>query len=637
MGPHATGRLLADPLTALSGMPAHTQRLILAQSLLMQQQRHLQVMQQRHWAAVRAAQWQEAEARRRAQEEEAARAREEAERKKRAEEERERRKTWWREHVDDDDDDGDAADENKNRNRNKNNKTFPGVARRPDGLVDLTPAPPLPPPPKPLSVDPDPDDPEAVADQWGLRKETSKGGAEGVRAAVLSAAAAAGPEALARQARVGRSSSSSADVAVYDSSSTRADANVSAGALDYARKLEADAAGAMKERKFVKAEMFLRQLLQIAGGHPSKGRNDGGSEGKDDDEKEIPDDDAESPSEPLAAAPVLYRLSQAVGKQGRRGEEKALLLRALRAVESARGPDGASDQDALVRYRVLCSLHAVSALSPRRVSTTASNDDDRARATTGTTDADVYARRALFVAERHYGPAHAQTAHSLYRLAASLCRGAAYPEAEQYLHRALSILTRTHGERHHETGRVLCALAQVYKRMCQFERAARYDKLWRLCPPPPKPAKGRRLAELTASNAAAAEKLRGDDTWAERAAAASAQWERAPPRPPPTSLGVLVDPEGGRRLRVTGPPSPTGSVASELADPLLGHFSGDLQERASDEWEGRGGHVTRGGGSTWRASRTGGGRRGGVGPVVPALDFSRLPEPETSSDEDEEA
>lgn len=46
-------RLLANPLQTLSGMPAHTQRLILAQSMLTQQQHHLQVMQQRHWQQVR--------------------------------------------------------------------------------------------------------------------------------------------------------------------------------------------------------------------------------------------------------------------------------------------------------------------------------------------------------------------------------------------------------------------------------------------------------------------------------------------------------------------------------------------------------------------------------------------------------
>ena len=49
------------------------------------------------------------------------------------------------------------------------------MALRSDGLVDLTPAPPLPPPPEPLSVDPDPDDPDAVAEQWVRReKKTNK-------------------------------------------------------------------------------------------------------------------------------------------------------------------------------------------------------------------------------------------------------------------------------------------------------------------------------------------------------------------------------------------------------------------------------------------------------------------------------
>ena len=49
-----------------------------------------------------------------------------------------------------------------------------GVALRSDGLVDLTPAPPLPPPPQPLSIDPDPDDPDAVAEQWVRRDVCSR-------------------------------------------------------------------------------------------------------------------------------------------------------------------------------------------------------------------------------------------------------------------------------------------------------------------------------------------------------------------------------------------------------------------------------------------------------------------------------
>lgn len=75
------------------------------------------------------------------------------------------------------------------------------------------------------------------------------------------------------------------------------------------------------------------------------------------------------------------------------------------------------------------------------------------------------------------------------------------------------------GDRHPETGRVLCALAQVYKRMCNFERAARYDRLWRLCPPLPKQPKGSRLAAVAASNAAAA------DTFYPHAAAAGTEAE----------------------------------------------------------------------------------------------------------------
>lgn len=67
-------------------------------------------------------------------------------------------------------------------------------------------------------------------------------------------------------------------------------------------------------------------------------------------------------------------------------------------------------------HRLLCSLHAVCA---------ATGPSDRLSLSDDV--ANTYARRALFVAERHYGPVHAQTADSLYRLAASLCRRAEYP------------------------------------------------------------------------------------------------------------------------------------------------------------------------------------------------------------------
>lgn len=175
--------------------------------------------------------------------------------------------------------------------------------------------------------------------------------------------------------------------------------------MDYSHRLKADAAGAMKERKYAKAEHYLRQLLNITvvmgGGvhsHTQKGATTGGSKaakvgwaeagagggggGGDGGgggggggleateaeefaameraaEEEVAreegrgiergggegeggggaDESAEA-ADPLAAAPVLYRLSQAVGKQRRHAEEEALLRRALRAVEAVRGPDG---------------------------------------------------------------------------------------------------------------------------------------------------------------------------------------------------------------------------------------------------------------------------------------------------------
>lgn len=177
-------------------------------------------------------------------------------------------------------------------------------------------------------------------------------------------------------------------------------------------------------------------------------------------------------------------------------------------------------------------------------------------------------------------------------------------EAEQFLHRALGIQTRAHGERHPETGRVLCALAQVYKRMCHFERAARYDRLWRLCPPLAKQPKGPRLAAVAASNAAAADAF---------STGAGHVGQHHQHRPTSTTLGLLLSQKihpthPHHQQHQVRPASPTGSVASELADPLLGHFSGDLQERVP--------------------------KCGGL--VVPPLDLSRLPEPESSSDEEEE-
>ena len=188
---------------------------------------------------------------------------------------------------------------------------------------------------------------------------------------------------------------------------------------------------------------------------------------------------------------------------------------------------------------------------------------------------------------------------------------------------------------------------RVYKRMCNFERAARYDRLWRLCPPLPKQPKGAQLAAVAASNAAAAERFHP------RALAGTETAERAPA----AALGLLLSQklhphqrhqehqqqlqqhreeqqqhreeqrQQQQRQYSKGPASPTGSVASELADPLLGHFSGDLQERVAAGGAGGAGRDGRIGGAggvlggfagleLGGAGAGGGGRRGVIGGLM---------------------
>jgi hypothetical protein len=110
-------------------MPAHTQRLILAQSMLTTQQHHLQMMQQRHWQQVRWQQWHQQQAQQQQRSEEARAEREEKERKERAEAERLAMKEWWR-HA------PPGGEEMRSIGVTVGKD---GVARRPDGLVDLTP------------------------------------------------------------------------------------------------------------------------------------------------------------------------------------------------------------------------------------------------------------------------------------------------------------------------------------------------------------------------------------------------------------------------------------------------------------------------------------------------------------------
>ena len=119
------------------------------------------------------------------------------------------------------------------------------------------------------------------------------------------------------------------------------------------------------------------------------------------------------------AAPVLYRLSQVVGRQrGRRGEEESLLLRALRALDAAAeaDQDGNRTDDAQIRYRLLCSLHA-----SRAALSDDAREDPRHRRRRDE-DAERFATAALDVAERAFGPWHPHVADALYRWATCLNR-----------------------------------------------------------------------------------------------------------------------------------------------------------------------------------------------------------------------
>ena len=381
------------------------------------------------------------------------------------------------------------------------------IVRRPDGLVDLTPDPPLDVPTHLL--------PATTANRWkiaaaltvtnfSVKKAKDKGDA--LRDAMLAAAGAAGPDAIARAGEGGKENRnenqenrqknvSAPPPFGYEDHETR-----EAAVAAHAAVLTRDASRAMRERKYVKAEVFLRQLLDIAwreaafeeeeeaeaaarekeeaarrrkknkaaaaaAAAAASGRPSTARASNEEEEEEDADADEEI-VDPPAAAPVLYRLAQAVGKQrGRRKEEAALLLRALRSIEAASGSDAAAadataiaraDADAVdaadaadaemqMRYRVLCALHA----------SHASNDVDDGGL------ARAYAERALYVAARAKGPWHPQTADEHYRVASARVRAGCYAEAERSLSRALAIRVRTDGERHRETGRVLCALAQA--------------------------------------------------------------------------------------------------------------------------------------------------------------------------------
>ena len=335
-------------------------------------------------------------------------------------------------------------------------------------MVDLTPDPPLDVPTHLL--------PATTANRWkiaaaltvtnfSVKKAKDKGDA--LRDAMLAAAGAAGPDAIARAGEGGKENRnenqenrqknvSAPPPFGYEDHETR-----EAAVAAHAAVLTRDASRAMRERKYVKAEVFLRQLLDIAwreaafeeeeeaeaaarekeeaarrrkknkaaaaaAAAAASGRPSTARASNEEEEEEDADADEEI-VDPPAAAPVLYRLAQAVGKQrGRRKEEAALLLRALRSIEAASGSDAAAadataiargdanavdaadaaDAEMQMRYRVLCALHA----------SHASNDVDDGGL------ARAYAERALYVAARAKGPWHPQTADAHYRVASARVR-----------------------------------------------------------------------------------------------------------------------------------------------------------------------------------------------------------------------
>ena len=227
------------------------------------------------------------------------------------------------------------------------------IVRRPDGLVDLTPDPPLDVPTHLL--------PATTANRWkiaaaltvtnfSVKKAKDKGDA--LRDAMLAAAGAAGPDAIARAGEGGKENRnenqenrqknvSAPPPFGYEDHETR-----EAAVAAHAAVLTRDASRAMRERKYVKAEVFLRQLLDIAwreaafeeeeeaeaaarekeeaarrrkknkaaaaaAAAAASGRPSTARASNEEEEEEDADADEEI-VDPPAAAPVLYRLAQAV-------------------------------------------------------------------------------------------------------------------------------------------------------------------------------------------------------------------------------------------------------------------------------------------------------------------------------------
>ena len=218
---------------------------------------------------------------------------------------------------------------------------------------------------------------------------------------------------------------------------------------DVLEQYRAEAAGAFSRKQWAKAEFYLRQMLAIMA--HVRG--------------ETLDLDSGEAVDHVDLAPVLYRMGQVVSHMRRFPEEERYLRRALRSLEEAEGPDDRCAAS-MMRYRVLVEI--VECLMRKEKAPCA--------------EAARLGFRALCLCERMYGSTNLRVSEDLVRLARCHALVAQYPEAEMFLRRAHNITCRARGERHPETGRILCLLSQVFKRMGQFDRAARYTRLFRLCP-----------------------------------------------------------------------------------------------------------------------------------------------------------
>lgn len=637
-------QMMADPLGTLSALPEHTQRLVMAQSMLSQQQILMgQLARRRQWEQERWVHWQQLQAKENEEKETRERARkeeEEREERERQEAAKAARGRWkifnkvkgatgalvakaderkaadqrgspprFTTNGDDDDDDPHGV------------KSYV-VPRRPDGLVDLRPEPPLPAVPTLLSYDAD-DGVDRVAFADKKRAELDRlTGEEGVREAVLAAASVLDPGTLARRGELRREAAlrryrRRVDDTQVDADDDDDDENVApavnymdeyegkraiGGALDYARRLEEEAELAMREHKFVKAESVWRRLLAVevgvaVGGVRSKAAAVLAASMPASLRKES---DADDDPDPVEAAPALYQLSRALRAQpGRRRDEEAILLRSLHALEHAGRADGANqtdvtDGDARLTYRVLSALHAARIAIDAEVNDARYDDDHKYddHKYDGVDDeaALAYAARALSLAERRRGPWHPTTADALCRIASSLARLGRLQDAVERLQRALTVSRRARGDTHGETGYVLCALAQAHKRLGNFERASRLEAEWRRCAPRARQPRPPTRMEPPAMLRSAGR----DDVGLFRKRVVDV----------PVHEADVDESDAGKVSKP--PPSRAGSDAG---DPLTGNFGGNLQEPRREE-----------------------AKVGRVG-LVPALDLSMLPPLDFSDDE----